>query len=107
MNVNVSTVATDTEHKPSPQKKKKTTKPDSFNFLCYFQEKKKIVTTNNLLSCNSSIYISYLADETFCLSLLSLTHQSAINSSSHSEADKKRKCHKIHSMQEMNDSFKL
>lgn len=106
MNVNVSTVATDTEHKPSPQKKKKTTKSDSFNFLCYFQ-KKKIVTTNNLLSCNSSIYISYLADETFCLSLLSLTHQPAINPSSHSEADKKRKCHKIHSMQEVNDSFKL
>jgi len=77
MNVNVSTVATDTEHKPSPQKKKKTTKPDSFNFLCYFQEKKKIVTTNNLLSCNSSIYISYLADET--LSFPTFSYPSARN----------------------------
>lgn len=76
MNVNVSTVATDTEHKPSPQKKKKTTKPDSFNFLCYFQ-KKKIVTTNNLLSCNSSIYISYLADET--LSFPTFSYPSARN----------------------------
>lgn len=90
---------------PLRKRKKQQNLIASTSFVIF--RKKKIVTTNNLLSCNSSIYISYLADETFCLSLLSLTHQPAINPSSHSEADKKRKCHKIHSMQEMNDSFKL